>query len=92
MKQPEGSRLTCLERRACPARQDSEPIFLSRWRGGIFGLPAGDVFLAEEFCEVGPLKAKFFSCACLIPVISAQRLFEDLPTVRFHAFMVVTGG
>ena len=52
---------------------------------------AGDVFLAEEFCEVGPLKAKFFSCACLIPVISAQRLFEDLPTVRFHAFMVVTG-
>lgn len=56
------------------------------------GLPAGDVFLAEEFCEVGPLKAKFFSCACLIPVISSQRLFEDLPTVRFHAFMVVTGG
>ena len=52
---------------------------------------ADDVFLTEQFCEVGPLKAEFFSCACLVPLISAQRLFKDLATVFFHAFMVVAG-
>ncbi len=40
-----------------------------------------DVFLTEQFREVGPLKAEFFGCSCLVPSISPQRLFDDLPTV-----------
>ena len=80
-------------RSSCVSRlsraRDSYSAFFRR-RGRVFGLPARDVFLTEEFCEVGSLKAKLFSRSCLIPVISSQRLFEDLPTVGFHAFMVMS--
>jgi len=55
------------------------------------GRSAGDVFLTEQFREVGPLKAEFFGCSGLVPSISVQRLFDDLPTVVIHALMVVTG-
>ena len=53
---------------------------------------ARDVFLLEQFREVGPLKTEFFSGFGLVPSMSAQRLFEDLPAVGVHVRMVVTSG
>jgi len=47
--------------------------------------------MPEQFREVGPLKAELFGCSGLVPCISAQRLFDDLPAVGVDAFMVVEG-
>ena len=55
------------------------------------GWSAGYVFLAEQFREVGSLKAELFGGSGLVPSISSQRLFDDLPTVGVHALMVVAG-
>ena len=65
--------------------QNCFPLFLAAF----LRLSAGDVFLTEQFCEVGALKAKLFGCFGLVPSISAQRFLDDLPTICVHTFMVM---
>ena len=50
-------------------------------------LSARDVFLTEQFREVGPLKVGLFGCSGLDPSTSAQRHFDDLPAVGVDALM-----